>query len=176
MSENPQKSKIQCKNSQDDTVFTLTGDHSLTKHVTEVEQANKKAKAVTKGASSESFTGGMGRGGKLGGRKKQPQNKEGVPESPTKGLASDLEVEVVGNWQDPHVKYFQYPRLFVINNDGSARELMSEPQLEYATRLKKVQADQSIKQKMADVVNNSSLANHYYLTKVINMKQREIEQ
>ena len=24
--------------------------------------------------------------------------------------------------------------------------------------------------------NNSSLANHYYLTKVINMKQREIEQ
>lgn len=24
--------------------------------------------------------------------------------------------------------------------------------------------------------NNSSLANHYYLTKVINMKQRELEQ
>jgi len=29
---------------------------------------------------------------------------------------------------------------------------------------------------MSDVFNNSSLANHYYLTKVINMKQREIEQ
>lgn len=36
--------------------------------------------------------------------------------------------------------------------------------------------DQSIKQKMSDVFNNSSLANHYFLTKVINMKQREIEQ
>ena len=29
---------------------------------------------------------------------------------------------------------------------------------------------------MSDVFNNSSLANHYYLTKVINMKQRELEQ
>ena len=29
---------------------------------------------------------------------------------------------------------------------------------------------------MSDVFNNSSLANHYFLTKVINMKQREIEQ
>ena len=29
---------------------------------------------------------------------------------------------------------------------------------------------------MSDVFNNSSFANHYYLTKVINMKQRELEQ
>lgn len=43
-------------------------------------------------------------------------------------------------------------------------------------RKKKVQIDQSIKQKMSDVFNNSSMANHYFLTKVINMKQREIEQ
>jgi len=43
-------------------------------------------------------------------------------------------------------------------------------------RKKKIQIDQSIKQKMSDVFNNSSLANHYYLTKVINMKQRELEQ
>ena len=43
-------------------------------------------------------------------------------------------------------------------------------------RKKKVQVDQSIKQKMSDVFNNSSLANHYFLTKVINMKQRELEQ
>jgi len=28
---------------------------------------------------------------------------------------------------------------------------------------------------MSDVFNNSSLANHYFLTKVINMKQRELE-
>lgn len=43
-------------------------------------------------------------------------------------------------------------------------------------RKKKVQIDQSIKQKMSDVINNSSVANHYFLTKVINMKQRELEQ
>ena len=48
-------------------------------------------------------------------------------------------------------------------------------QLDYAMRKKKVQIDQSIKQKMSDVFNNSSLANHYFLTKVINMKQRELE-
>ena len=53
---------------------------------------------------------------------------------------------------------------------------MSGSQLDYANRKKKVQVDQSIKQKMSDVFNNSSLANHYYLTKVINMKQRELEQ
>lgn len=39
-----------------------------------------------------------------------------------------------------------------------------------------MQIDQSIKQKMSDVINNSSVANHYFLTKVINMKQRELEQ
>lgn len=88
----------------------------------------------------------------------------------------DLEIEDVGGWQDPHTKYYQYPRLFVIHSSGSAKELLSGPQLDYAIRKKKVQIDQSIKQKMSDVFNNSSLANHYYLTKVINMKQRELEQ
>jgi hypothetical protein len=58
----------------------------------------------------------------------------------------------------------------VLQNDGTAKELLSSPQLDYGTRKKKVQIDQSIKQKMSDVFNNSSLANHYYLTKVINMK------
>jgi len=82
----------------------------------------------------------------------------------------------VGGWQDPYRKYYTYPRLFVISNNGSARELLAEPQLEYAMRKKKVQIDQSIKQKISDVYNNSSLANHYFLTKVINMKQRELEQ
>ena len=53
--------------------------------------------------------------------------------------------------------------------------MLAAPQLDYAMRKKKVQIDQSIKQKMSDVINNSSLANHYFLTKVINMKQRELE-
>ena len=81
----------------------------------------------------------------------------------------------MGGYQIPYLKYYQYPRLFVVQNDGSARELLAAPQLDYAMRKKKVQIDQSIKQKMSDVINNSSLANHYFLTKVINMKQRELE-
>ena len=108
-------------------------------------------------------------------RGKRKDGKEEQKEQPA-ALVGDLEREDVGGWQDPHKKYYQYPRLFVLNNDGSAKELLSGPQLDYATRKKKVQIDQSIKQKMSDVFNNSSLANHYYLTKVINMKQRELEQ
>ena len=39
------KSTIKCKNSQDDTVFTLTNEHELKKHVTTVPQwGNKVAK------------------------------------------------------------------------------------------------------------------------------------
>jgi hypothetical protein len=42
-------------------------------------------------------------------------------------------------------------------------------------RKKKVQADQSIKQKMTDVHNSATVENHYFLTKVVNMKETEIE-
>ena len=34
---------------------------------------------------------------------------------------------------------------------------------------------QSIKQKMSDVHNNATVENHYFLTKVVNMKETEIE-
>lgn len=53
---------------------------------------------------------------------------------------------------------------------------MSNEQLEYAMRKKKIQSDQSIKQKMHDIFNNATLENHYFLTKVVNMKQKEIEE
>lgn len=42
-------------------------------------------------------------------------------------------------------------------------------------RKKKIQNESSIKQKMADVVNNSTVENHYFLTKVVNMKETELE-
>ena len=103
-------------------------------------------------------------------KKKSQKDTSGQPK-----MVGDLELENVGGYQDPHLKYHQYPRLFVLNNDGSAKELMTGQQLDYGTRKKKVQVDQSIKQKMQDVFNNSSIANHYYLTKVVNMKQKEIE-
>ena len=50
----------------------------------------------------------------------------------------DLELENVGGYQVPYLKYYQYPRLFVVSNDGSARELLAAPQLDYAMRKKKV--------------------------------------
>ena len=37
----------------------------------------------------------------------------------------DLELENVGGYQEPTSKFYQYPRLFVISNDGSARELLA---------------------------------------------------
>lgn len=63
----------------------------------------------------------------------------------------------------------------MVNNDGTAKELLSQAQLEYAMRTKKVQTDLSIKQVISDVVNNISLSQHYFLTKVNNMNQIQIE-
>lgn len=42
-------------------------------------------------------------------------------------------------------------------------------------RKKKLLDDQSIKQKISDVVNNSNVDSHYFLTKVVNMKETELE-
>jgi hypothetical protein len=42
-------------------------------------------------------------------------------------------------------------------------------------RKKKVMDEQSIKQKISDVVNNSTVESHYFLTKVVNMKETELE-
>lgn len=86
-----------------------------------------------------------------------------------------MELEETGMWEEPFEKYYKYPRFFVVANDGSAKELLSQAQLEYGIRTKKIQSDQSIKQKMADVVNNVQTNNHYFLTKVINMNQIQIE-
>jgi hypothetical protein len=42
-------------------------------------------------------------------------------------------------------------------------------------RKKKVMDEQSIKQKISDVVNNATVDSHYFLTKVVNMKETELE-
>ena len=63
----------------------------------------------------------------------------------------------------------------MVAGDGSAKELLSTDQLSYAMRKKKVMDEQSIKQKMSDVVNNATVENHYFLTKVVNMKETELE-
>lgn len=76
---------------------------------------------------------------------------------------------------NPLTRQYQYPRFFVVAGDGSAKELLSTDQLSYAMRKKKVMDEQSIKQKMSDVVNNATVENHYFLTKVVNMKETELE-
>lgn len=96
------------------------------------------------------------------------------PGLPMKVLG-ELELEETGMWEEPYQKSYKYPRFFVVESNGYAKELLSQSQLEYAIRTKKIQTDQSIKQKMRDVINNVGLANHYFLTKVINMNQIEIE-
>jgi hypothetical protein len=90
-------------------------------------------------------------------------------------IIGDLELEETGTHKNPLTRQYQYPRFFVIAGDGSARELISEDQLAYSMRKKKIQNESSIKQKMADVVNNSTVENHYFLTKVVNMKETELE-
>jgi len=110
----------------------------------------------------------MQRGGKRG---KKVAKKPSAPQ-----IIGELEIEETGGYLEPNTKYYQYPRFFCINSDGSAKELMSNEQLEYAMRKKKVNVDHSIKQKMSDVFLNATLENHYFLTKVINMKQTEVEQ
>ena len=111
----PDKSKVQIKNSQDNTVFTLKCDHSLSKHVTDVPQWETKVQKESVDVAPLSK-------GKKG---KKNATNEGGPAQPK--MIGDFEFENVGGYQDAHKKYYQYPRLFVINNDGSARELLSTP-------------------------------------------------
>lgn len=134
------QSKIQTKNSRDETVFTLTYCNTLEK--------NGHVEAPQKPTS-----------------KKAGQSN----------IIGDMELEETGGPKNPLSRQYQYPRFFVISGDGSARELISSDQLAYAMRKKKVQADQSIKQKMSDVHNATTVENHYFLTKVVNMKETEIE-
>lgn len=66
----------------------------------------------------------------------------------------DIEIEETGGYQEPNLKYYTLPRLFVVNNDGSAKELLSHLQLEYALRTKGLQSDKSMMMKMQDVFNH----------------------
>lgn len=111
VSAKPNKSTIKTKNCADDTVFTLKNDHTLSKHVTTVPQWDNKIAPQAQQAAKKPI-----------GKKSKKNIAEAVPKT-----VGDLEIENVGGYQDPHKKYYQYPRLFVLNNDGSARELLSQP-------------------------------------------------
>lgn len=49
-----------------------------------------------------------------------------------------MEIEETGNWEEPMTKFFTNPRFFVVNSDGSAKELLSGTQLDYSLRKKKI--------------------------------------
>lgn len=53
-------------------------------------------------------------------------------------IIGDLELEETGGHKNPLTRQYQYPRFFVISGDGSARELISEDQLAYSMRKKKI--------------------------------------
>jgi hypothetical protein len=89
---------------------------------------------------------------------------------------NDLELEETGGWIEPNQRSFIFPRLFIVNNDGSAKELLSRLQLAYEIRQKGLKPEMSIKQIMSDVFNNQFVENTFYLTKVINMEQVQLQQ
>lgn len=67
-----------------------------------------------------------------------------------------------------------YPRLFVINNDNTGYEVMSKEQLEYYFRIAKNRPE-SMKQRRNVMVGGTLAKSHYFITKVKNMEDTEIE-
>lgn len=88
----------------------------------------------------------------------------------------EFEVEETGQFVEPHGRSFNYPRFFLINNDGNAKELLSRHQLAYDMRQKGLKPELTIRQMMSDVFNNQIVENTYTLTKVINMEQVQLQQ
>lgn len=126
MSPKDGKSKIKTKNTSDNTVFELAFDHTLRKI------KNAAASSLTKSLSI-----------RRNNRKRDnspvfTQNSEFEEEGEKKPYLGEMEIETTGQWEEPAQKYYKYPRFFVINNDGSAKELMSQTQLEYPSRTKKI--------------------------------------
>lgn len=88
----------------------------------------------------------------------------------------DIELEETGQFVEPAIRSFVYPRFFIVDSQGRAKELLSRLQLSYEMRQKGLQPQQTIKQKMNEVFNNQFVENTYFLTKVINMEQIQQQQ
>jgi hypothetical protein len=41
-------------------------------------------------------------------------------------VLGELELEETGVWEDPFQKYYKYPRFFVVESNGYAKELLSQ--------------------------------------------------
>ena len=88
------RSTIKTKNSQDNTVFVLKNDHTLSKRVADVPQPEASPKQQRRGREEK----------KAGEKKREAQRQ----------MVGDMELEQTGVHQDPHTKYFTYPRFFVV--------------------------------------------------------------
>lgn len=84
-------------------MFELSCDHTLSKF----EDANACMTPPLKGRR------GIGRGESLS------------PGLPMKVLG-ELELEETGVWEEPYQKSYKYPRFFVVESNGFAKELLSQ--------------------------------------------------
>lgn len=162
------KSNIKTKNTLNDTIFALRSDMTIDKitdkEIIKTNLAASQAAAAKKRKLARTIQTIV---------EKQNDQKIGVQNS---ARVMDIEVEETGGFIEANQRSFVYPRLFVVNNDGTAKELLSRTQLEYDMRQKGLQPELSIKQKMSEVFNNQYVENIYFLTKVINMELTQINQ
>jgi hypothetical protein len=80
----------------------------------------------------------------------------------------------VGGYKNPSTKHYIFPRLFVVNSDGSGYELLTKEQLDYYFRIAK-HREESLKQRRTVMVGTTMAKTHYFVTKVKNMSDFDIE-
>ena len=80
----------------------------------------------------------------------------------------------MGGYVPPQTKNYIYPRLFVILNNNSGYELLAKEQLEYYFRIAKNRPE-CLKQRRSVMVGGTLAKSHYFVTKVKNMQDMEIE-
>ena len=90
MSAKPNKSTIKTKNSNNNTIYVLKNDHSLCKRLADIPQPESTSPV------------------------KKPKDKSKEKKKAAEQLIGDMELEQTGGYQEPHEKYFTYPRFFVV--------------------------------------------------------------
>ncbi|MEY4418889.1 MAG: hypothetical protein RIR15_211, partial [Actinomycetota bacterium] len=105
----PLKSHIKTKNFTDDTQFLLKADLTLTKRV---EVSTRKSGSANEKERSRQ-------------KRKLAKAVSYAADELAGNRIMDIEIEETGGYQEPNLKYYTTPRLFVVNNDGSAKELLS---------------------------------------------------
>ena len=151
------ESSIQTKNSFNDTIFVLRNDMTIDKIVNGVVLKTKYIVDQEKDVRKRKLAKAM-------------SLAHAAAEHQLNTRHMEFEVEETGQFVEPHTRSYIYPRMFLVQNDGNAKELLSRHQLTYDMRQKGLNPERTIKQMMSDVFNNQVVENTYTLTKVINME------